>query len=66
MDTHRISVEHLPMNNTHYTAETELLPPMCVSVLKETAAMCCQSRALAASGARDYYFLSTMNVIIPT
>lgn len=40
MDTHRISVEHLPMNNTLYTAETELLLPMCVSVLNETAAMC--------------------------
>lgn len=40
MDTHRISVENLPMNNTHYTAGRELLLPMCVSVLNETAAMC--------------------------
>lgn len=35
MDTHQISAEHLPMNNTHYTAERELLLPMCVSVLNE-------------------------------
>lgn len=52
MDTHQISAEHLPMNNAHYTAETELLLPMCVSVLNETAAMC-------SSGARPGSFTGT-------
>lgn len=54
MDTHRISVEHLPMNNTHDTPETELLLPMCVSVLSQTAAMC-SSLAQAAPRSRDFF-----------
>lgn len=64
MDTHRISVEHLPINNTHDRPETELLLPMCVSVLNEAAAMC-SSVARTGSSTLTWFFLSTPDVTNP-
>lgn len=56
-----------PINNTHDRPETELLLPMCVSVLDEAAAMCSSVARTGSSTLTWFFFFSsrTPDVTIP-